>query len=103
MLIIAEPVEKTLVFNQVYRVLSVKSVSRSQINATQAGVAVSKVKHGNYWLFELGEALTLSSKITSGKINGFRAALKLTTLSSIHQTKNFDQLTPIYSDLLKSP
>ena len=86
-LAIAEPHEKMLEFSQIYRVISVKSVKRSEIDAEKSGIVESEVKHDIYWLFELGEPLTLNSKVTATNGSGFRAALKLTTLSSIHQTK----------------
>jgi len=100
-LAIAQLKQKSLEFSLVYRVLSVKSVDRSTMSFEQTGVVHSEVNLASYWLFELGEPLTLNGKITGLNVSGFRQSLKLTTLSSIHQTKNFDQLAQVYSELIK--
>lgn len=82
--------------DKVYRVINVKSTLRSKISKEQAGVEKNLLVDDDYWLFELGEALTLSQNITGASMSGFRGTLKLSTLSSIYQTRNFDSLESVY-------
>lgn len=84
--------------DKAYRVKSVVLKSRSEISKIQAGVMNTQVGGNDYWLFELGEVLTLSHTLINPNTSGFRQSLKLTTLDMLQKTKDFSALELVYSN-----
>ncbi|WP_042152500.1 MULTISPECIES: restriction endonuclease-like protein [unclassified Pseudoalteromonas] len=82
--------------DKAYRVRSVKLKSRSEISGIQAGVMETQVGDDEYWLFELGEVLTLPHKLINPNTGGFRQSLKLTTLPMLKCTSDFNALERVY-------
>jgi hypothetical protein len=83
-----------------YRVRSVTLKQRNTISEIQTGVVDSQVGKGDYWLFELGELLTLPNVLINKNVSGFRQSLKLTTLVELQKTNDFTALESVYTTCL---
>ncbi|PCI54848.1 MAG: hypothetical protein COB45_07640 [Gammaproteobacteria bacterium] len=83
-----------------YRVKSVVLKPRGAITEAQSGVMDSQVGSDDYWLFELGEVLTLPHTLINPTVSGFRQSLKLTTLAMLQKTNDFSALEHVYTTCL---
>jgi hypothetical protein len=86
-----------LKIDKAYRVISVDIKQRKEITAAQSGVALWADTMDEYWLFELGEILSLNNILINLNVSGFRQSLKLTTLAMIEKADVFDDLETIYT------
>ena len=86
-----------LKIDKAYRVISVDIKQRKEITAAQSGVVLLAETMDEYWLFELGEILSLNNIFINLNISGFRQSLKLTTLAMIEKADVFDDLETIYT------
>ncbi len=94
---IAQEDSGVLITNKAYRVKSVALKQREEISEHQSGIASTKAKREKYWLFELGEVLTLTNSLINPNTSGFRKSLKLTTLSNLQKTSHFGNLETVYT------
>ena len=89
--------------NQIEKIWPVKSVTlrkRSSLTIEQTGKASNSVEM--YYLFELGQPLTLYTPMTLVP-DSFIDSMTLTTLNSLEQTKEFHQIQRVYEDALQVP
>ena len=94
------PGEKSRTIKKVWKIRGVTVKQRCSITKEQAG------KTSNcedlYYLFELGECLSLSKPVEGMPTRKFRQAMKLTRLDAISQQHLFKDLPRIYSEVLES-
>lgn len=81
---------------KVYRIQKALQVQRNEISSEQAGIDASKVKGDLYWLFELGEVISLSQAIQCEYEVGFKQSLKLTKLDDMQAVTKFSDISPVY-------
>lgn len=81
---------------QIYRIKKVLQVQRNEISSEQAGSDVSLVGADLYWLFELGENISLSQAIQCDHGVGFRESLKLAKLDDMQAVNRFSEIPPVY-------
>ena len=86
----------SLEITMVYRIKKVVLSQRDDISAKQAGIDVSKVSKNQYWLFELGAAISLDQAIQHDPTVGFRQSLKLAKLDDMQVANSFSEIVPIY-------
>jgi hypothetical protein len=94
---IAQEDSGSLLTDKAYRVQSVALKNREEISEYQSGVRSTKGKKVKYWLFQLGEVLVLTNSLINPDASGFRKSLKLTTLSKLQKTCDFENLETVYT------
>ncbi|ACV27117.1 DUF2357 domain-containing protein [Kangiella koreensis] len=94
------PGQSTRTIKRVWKVRSVDIKQRCDITKEQAGKASNSEKL--YYLFELGECLTLSEEVQGMPTRQFRSAMKLTRLDAIYQNRHFSYLPNIYTEIIRT-
>jgi hypothetical protein len=95
-LAIIDNTTSTLDITKAYSIKSVLQCNRDDISDEQSGVDTSEVQEDQYWLFELGETITLKQSINCDAVNGFRESLKLATLEDLQVANCFVDISPVY-------
>lgn len=89
--------------NQIEKIWPVKSVTlcmRSALTIEQTGKLSNSAEM--YYLFELGQPLTLHTPMT-GVPDSFIDSMTLTTLSNLEQIKEFHQIQSVYDEAVQKP
>ena len=83
---------------KIWPVRGVTLLPRAAISVVQAGkVSDSKAP---YYLFELGSPLTLQTAVLNVPHRPLKRSMKLTTLSALESTEQFDKLATVYTGAL---
>lgn len=93
------PGQNSRTIKKIWKVRSVNITRRCDITKEQAGKASNS--EDLYYLFELGECLSLSEEVRGMPTRQFRIAMKLTRLDAISRSRNFSELPYIYSEVLQ--
>lgn len=94
------PGQQSRTIKNVWKVKCVDIKQRCEISEEQSGKASSSTDL--YYLFELGECLSLLEEIQGMPTRQFRPAMKLTRLDAISRSRDFSELPFIYSEVLAS-